>query len=220
MTAVTIAAKSTAAWPPSEDAPKVLSTSEIDAAGWLSGVRRIPSPNCDERPAQMPIKLLVIHAISLPPNEFGSDDVIRLFTNQLDEAAHPAYGDIAGLRVSAHFFIRRDGALIQFVPCKARAWHSGVSCYQGETCCNDFSIGVELEGCDTLPFTDSQYSALAALIQRLARAYPLAAVTGHQHIAPARKTDPGPCFDWQRLSALIEAPCYWPDNPSAPEASV
>ncbi len=140
---------------------------QIDAAGCLDGIRFIPSPNCDERPAGCAINLLVIHNISLPPDEFGGDGVIQLFTNRLDPEAHPYYQTLRDLKVSAHFFIRRDGETIQFVPCEKRAWHAGESCWQGKSCCNDFSIGVELEGSDTTPFTDFNTQALAALTRAL-----------------------------------------------------
>lgn len=164
--------------------------------GWLRGVRRIESPNYDARPEGVQVSLIVIHAISLPPDQFGGPGVIELFTNCLDPEAHPYYATIHQLRVSAHFFIRRDGELIQFVPTAARAWHAGVSCWQGRERCNDFSIGIELEGCDTQAFEPEQYAALVALLGRLRRRYPGVAVAGHSDIAPGRKTDPGPCFDW------------------------
>lgn len=173
----------------------------LDAAGWLQGAQHIPSPNCDARPEGEAITLVVIHNISLPPGEFGGPGVIELFTNRLDPAAHPYYETIKDLRVSAHFFIRRDGELIQFVPCGLRAWHAGVSQWQGRERCNDFSIGIELEGTDDLPFTDAQYAVLNELLTLLRAAYPIAAVVGHADIAPGRKTDPGPCFDWTRLAS-------------------
>lgn len=169
------------------------------AGGWLAGVRRVPSPNQDARPAGLPVELVVVHAISLPPEVFQGDAVLALFTNRLDPAAHPYFAGIATLRVSAHFFIRRDGALIQCVGADARAWHAGVSCWHGRERCNDFSIGIELEGSDTQPFTPSQYEALLALLSALRQRYPLRAVVGHADIAPGRKTDPGPFFDWARL---------------------
>lgn len=172
--------------------------------GWLQGARHIASPNQDERPAGMAIELLVIHNISLPPGEFGGGGVEALFTNRLDPAAHPHYAAIRDLRVSAHFFIRRDGELIQFVPCTKRAWHAGVSSWCGRERCNDFSIGIELEGTDAVPFADVQYLALAELVRVLRAAYPIRDVRGHADIAPGRKTDPGPCFDWGRLHALLE----------------
>lgn len=172
----------------------------VDAAGWVEGVRRIPSPNCDERPVDEAITLIVLHNISLPPGEFGGDGVIELFTNRLDPREHPYYETIKDLRVSAHFLVRRDGELIQFVPCGLRAWHAGVSSWGGRERCNDFSIGIELEGSDETPFTDAQYQALNDLLAALRVAYPIAAVVGHSDIAPGRKTDPGPCFDWGRVA--------------------
>ena len=170
----------------------------LDATGLLDAAEFIASPNCDERPPDTEISLLVIHNISLPPNEFGGDGVIELFTNRIDPAAHPYYHSLQGLKVSAHFFIRRDGALIQFVPCSQRAWHAGVSNCQGRERCNDFSIGVELEGSDTTPFCDPQYEALVALTRCLCERYPIQDIAGHSDIAPGRKTDPGPYFDWKR----------------------
>ena len=178
---------------------------QIDETGFLDNVRFIFSPNSDDRPAGCAINLLVIHNISLPPDEFGGDGVIELFTNRLDPEAHPYYQTLRGLKVSAHFFIRRDGELIQFVPCEKRAWHAGISCWQGKIGCNDFSIGVELEGSDTKPFTDSQYATLVALTQALQKAYPITDIAGHCDIAAGRKTDPGPCFDWERYRAALRA---------------
>lgn len=169
-------------------------------AGWLPGVRRILSPNADERPAGMAICLLVIHSISLPPGEFGGTGIIDFFTNQLDPCAHPYYKTIEKMRVSAHFLIRRDGELIQFVSCAMRGWHAGVSQWMGRDKCNDFSIGIELEGCDWIPFEEAQYCTLTALVKELRRLYPIEAVVGHNEIAPLRKTDPGALFDWSRLS--------------------
>lgn len=181
---------------------------QIDETGCLDGVRFIPSPNCDERPAGCAIDLLVIHNISLPPEEFGGDGVIELFTNRLDPEAHPYYQTLRDLKVSTHFLIRRDGELIQFVPCEKRAWHAGVSSWQGRARCNDFSIGIELEGSDATPFTVSQYEALVALTLALQKAYPITGIAGHSDISPGRKTDPGPCFDWERYrAALIAAGC-------------
>ncbi len=177
----------------------------LDDAGWLAGVNHIASPNWDERPDGTACSLLVIHNISLPPGEFGGPGVEALFTNQLDPGAHPYYAQIQGLRVSAHFFIRRDGAIVQFVPCGKRAWHAGASAWCGRERCNDFSIGIELEGSDEVPFTDAQYRALADLVRVLRGAYPIADIRGHADIAPGRKTDPGPCFDWGRLHALLDA---------------
>jgi len=170
----------------------------VGSDGILRGVRYIASPNCDERPAGARIELLVIHNISLPPGEFGGAAIIQLFTNTLDHGAHPYYAGLRGLRVSAHFLIRRRGQIVQFVPCDRRAWHAGESCWQGRERCNDFSVGVELEGADDRPFTESQYRALAALGWALTAAYPIRAAAGHSDIAPRRKTDPGPHFDWVR----------------------
>ncbi len=167
--------------------------------GWLDGIRHVPSPNVDERPVEQDISLIVIHAISLPPGVFGSDFIERLFTNSLDADAHPYFAEIHSLRVSAHFLIRRDGEIIQFVSCDQRAWHAGVSCWRGRPRCNDFSIGIELEGCDDLPFDDIQYKRLIELVERISHHYPVVALAGHADIAPERKTDPGPCFEWGRL---------------------
>ena len=174
---------------------------EIDASGWLSPVCRVESPNCDERPPDTAISLLVIHAISLPPERFGSDDILRFFTNRLDPNAHPYFAGIHAVRVSSHFLIRRDGALIQFVSCLQRAWHAGESSWQGRPRCNDFSLGIELEGSDTQPFEAAQYTRLAELTARLCKHYPITAIAGHADIAPGRKTDPGPYFDWESLGA-------------------
>ncbi|MCU0842374.1 MAG: 1,6-anhydro-N-acetylmuramyl-L-alanine amidase AmpD [Thiobacillaceae bacterium] len=164
------------------------------------GARRFPSPNCDQRPEGETVTLVVIHNISLPPGQFGGPGVIELFTNRLDPAAHPYYETIRGLRVSAHFLIRRDGELIQFVSCSRRAWHAGVSSWRGRERCNDFSVGIELEGSDETPFTDPQYAALNDLLAALRAVHPIADVVGHSDIAPGRKTDPGPCFDWGRVT--------------------
>lgn len=169
----------------------------IDAEGCLIPARYILSPNCDERPDRNDISLLVIHAISLPPEEFGNDSVIKLFTNRLDPQAHPYYQGLQGLKVSSHFFIRRDGEIIQFVPCTLRAWHAGISDWRGRSCCNDFSIGIELEGSDNQPFELMQYSQLIELTRAIQAAYPVSDIVGHADIAPQRKTDPGPYFDWQ-----------------------
>jgi len=170
----------------------------VDAEGWVNGARRIPSPNFDERPEGSGISLLVIHNISLPPNAYGGPGIIELFTNRLDPSAHPYYETIKDLKVSSHFLIRRDGELIQFVPCSKRAWHAGASNWCGRERCNDFSLGVELEGSDFEPFTDAQYETLGRLSKALHTAYPIADAVGHSDIAPGRKTDPGPHFDWAR----------------------
>ena len=176
------------------------SEADLDENGWLPGAIRVPSPNCDQRPTDSTVKLIVIHAISLPPGEFGGDAIERLFTNRLDPDAHPYYAGIHALRVSAHFLIRRDGAVMQFVPCGMRAWHAGVSTWCGRERCNDFSIGIELEGCDDQPFEETQYRALVRLLAIIERRYPHADIAGHSEIAPDRKTDPGPHFDWSRIA--------------------
>ncbi len=179
----------------------------IDTAGWLDAARRVPSPNQDARPPGCRPELIVVHNISLPPGEFGGPHIEALFTNRLDPGAHPYFAGIAGLRVSAHLLIRRDGALVQFVPFGRRAWHAGVSCWRGRPACNDFSVGIELEGTDDRPYGDAQYTRLAAVVTALRRHYPSLtadALAGHCDIAPGRKTDPGPAFDWDRLRALLE----------------
>jgi AmpD protein len=176
---------------------------QIESDGILLGARYVPSPNFDDRPAGVAIDLLVIHNISLPPGEFGGPGVVDLFTNRLDPAAHPYYRGIADLRVSTHFLIRRDGEPIQFVACGKRAWHAGVSEWRGRERCNDFSIGIELEGADDQPFTDIQYVRLVELTTALNATYAFSGIVGHSDIAPARKTDPGPCFDWTRFRALL-----------------
>lgn len=176
----------------------------LDVSGWLAGVRRVPSPNCDERPAGESVTLVVVHAISLPPGQYGGDAVERLFTNTLDPREHTYFATIAGLRVSAHFLITRGGALTQFVACTRRAWHAGVSSWRGRERCNDFSIGVELEGCDDEPFTSGQYRVLALLLRAIRRCHPGVEIAGHSDVAPGRKTDPGPHFDWTLLRRLLE----------------
>jgi AmpD protein len=185
----------------------------IDENGVVTGpvpvsaapARFIASPNVDERPEGAAIELLVIHAISLPPGEFDGPGIEALFLNRLDAHAHPYYAAIAQLRVSAHFLIRRDGALLQFVRCAQRAWHAGESSWRGRARCNDFSIGVELEGADEVPFEAAQYDTLGALTTALAAVYPLVDAVGHSDIAPGRKTDPGPFFDWRRFYAASTA---------------
>ena len=166
----------------------------------------IPSPNMDNRPEGADINLLVIHSISLPPGEYGGDYIAQLFTNSLQANAHPYFQQIHQLEVSAHVLIKRDGSLIQFVPFNKRAWHAGKSCYQGNECCNDFSIGIELEGTDTDPFESKQYESLVELVKCLCRHYPSITtqrIAGHSDIAPGRKTDPGSGFDWDKVSALL-----------------
>ncbi len=175
-----------------------------DAQGWLSGVQRVASPNHDRRPAGEAIWLLVIHNISLPPNEYGGKAIEQFFTNTLDHSAHAYFEQLKGVRVSAHFLVRRDGRIIQFVPCLRRAWHAGVSTWRGRTRCNDFSLGIELEGSDFEPFTELQYAALARLSRRLMRTYPITDIVGHSDIAPDRKTDPGPFFDWSKYKEQLK----------------
>ena len=176
----------------------------LDSEGLVKGARYVPSPNCDARPAGCTIDLLVVHHISLPPGEFGGSGIVDLFTNRLDPGAHPFYAAVAGAKVSAHFLIRRDGELIQFVSCARRAWHAGNSSWKGRTRCNDFSVGIELEGTGETPFTDAQYGRLAELTRVLAARYPIADIAGHSDIAPARKSDPGPTFDWARYRAMLK----------------
>jgi AmpD protein len=177
---------------------------KLDDAGLLAEARYLPSPNCDDRPVDVAIELLVIHNISLPPGEFGGDAIADLFLNRLDPQAHPYYEGIANLRVSSHFLIRRDGALLQFVPCAKRAWHAGLSQWSGREKCNDFSIGIELEGADDVPFSDAQYECLSVLARALYARYPVKASVGHSDIAPGRKTDPGPHFSWTRYFSALE----------------
>lgn len=174
--------------------------------GWYRFARREASPNFGPRPAGAQVDLIVVHSISLPPGRYGGDEVRRLFTNTLDWDAHPYFQGIRGLRVSAHFFIRRTGELWQFVSCDQRAWHAGESHYRGRGACNDDSVGIELEGLEGDSFEDAQYETLAALCEDLARAYPIAHVAGHEHIAPGRKLDPGPGFAWDRLASRLGWP--------------
>lgn len=195
--------------------PATVAVLRMGAEGWLDGACRIVSANSDQRPAGEAVSLIVVHAISLPPGEFGGDGIVRLFTNRLDPAAHPYFAQIASLRVSAHLLIRRDGELIQFVACGQRAWHAGLSSWNGRARCNDFSLGIELEGCDGLPFTDAQYRRLLDVVDVLRAHYPIEAVVGHSDVSPGRKTDPGPCFDWRRLAAVGDLPgaCReWPSS--------
>jgi AmpD protein len=181
---------------------------KIDAAtGLLAGARQVLSPHCDARPAGMKPDLLVVHGISLPPGEFGGPWIDRLFTGTLAPDAHPFFRDLAGARLSAHALIRRDGQIVQYVPFGARAWHAGKSEYQGRSACNDFSVGIELEGADDTPYTEAQYHGLAALAAALLASYPsLSAehIAGHSDIAPGRKEDPWPTFDWPRFRALLK----------------
>lgn len=182
-------------------APSCEATVLMREQGLLAGARWIASPNFDARPDGSSIDLLVIHNISLPPRNFGGAGVIELFTNTLDPDAHPYYATIASLRVSAHFLIRRNGAAIQFVRCDDRAWHAGVSSWNGRDRCNDFSIGVELEGTDEMPFTFAQYARLIGIAHVLRQAHGIRHVAGHSDIAPDRKTDPGLYFDWRLFTA-------------------
>ncbi len=175
----------------------------LDGGGLCAGAAWCPSPHCDERPADARVELIVIHNISLPPGEFGGTCITDLFLGCLDPAAHPYFASIAGLRVSAHFLVRRDGAVIQYVPCGLRAWHAGASSWKGRERCNDYSVGIELEGTDEVPFTDAQYASLAALARALRDRYGRLDIAGHSDIAPGRKTDPGPHFDWARLRAHV-----------------
>jgi len=187
---------------PVRTAPRRL---EIDPDGLAASAVQVPSPNCDPRPAGTDVSLIVVHGISLPPGVFGGGDVARLFTNELDPAADPYYPGIAHLRVSAHFFIRRDGELVQFVPCLRRAWHAGVSSWRGRSGCNDYSVGIELEGTDDLPYQAAQYRRLAQVARALRRRYPIRDMVGHSDVAPGRKTDPGAAFDWLHLGKLLGA---------------
>jgi N-acetyl-anhydromuramoyl-L-alanine amidase len=180
----------------------------IGADGWCPQAVREPSPNCDARPAGTTIDLLVIHNISLPPGRFGGPFIADLFGNRLDCDADPSFDDLRALRVSSHFLIRRDGVLMQFVSAADRAWHAGVSCFGERTGCNDFSIGVELEGTDFEPFAEAQYRVLADLTRALSGRYPLRDVAGREHIAPGRKTDPGPFFDWDHYGRLLGEPPF------------
>ncbi len=179
-------------------------------SGLMRGARQVASPNCDARPERVEADLIVVHGISLPPGEFGGPWIERLFTNSLPRDMHPYFAEIGELRVSSHLLVARDGALTQFVKFTDRAWHAGQSSYNGRPACNDFSIGVELEGVDTLEYEAAQYATLAAAVAALCDAYPrLSAhrVVGHSDISPGRKTDPGPAFDWQRARRCIGAAC-------------
>ncbi len=176
------------------------------ATGLAAGVRQVLSPHFDERPSGTAVDLIVVHGISLPPGEFGGPWIDRLFTGNLPVDGHPYFREIAGQRVSSHALIRRSGEIVQYVPFGLRAWHAGISQYQGRAACNDFSIGIELEGTDNEAYADAQYAQLAGLIVALLEAYPTLSperIAGHSDIAPARKTDPGPAFDWERLRELL-----------------
>jgi AmpD protein len=175
----------------------------LDIAGLCAGATWVPSPHYDERPDDAAIDLIVVHNISLPPGEFGGKWIDDLFLGRLDPEAHPYFRDIAAMRVSSHFLIRRDGSLIQYVPCELRAWHAGVSSWKGRERCNDFSLGIELEGTDEILFEDAQYQTLAGLTHALFDRYGRIDIAGHSDIAPGRKTDPGPFFDWDRYRAAV-----------------
>lgn len=177
----------------------------VDIGGMCAGARWIPSPNHDARPDDAAISLVVIHGISLPPGEFGGEWITDLFLDRLHPGAHPYFAGLAGVRVSAHFLVRREGEVIQYVPCELRAWHAGKSSWKGRERCNDFSIGIELEGTDYWPYTDAQYDSLAHLTRALFERYGALDLAGHSDIAPGRKTDPGPHFDWPRYRAAIGA---------------
>lgn len=184
--------------------------------GWWRAARRRPSPHCNPRPAGERVTLALIHSISLPPGVYRGDAIERLFTNRLDWDAHPYFQQIRGLEVSSHFVIRRDGRTLQFVDCDQRAWHAGASSWRGRTGCNDFSVGIELEGLEGDTFEAAQYERLAALLRALVRRYPIADVAGHQHVAPGRKADPGAGFDWAALAGrLHDLPLRWPADEAA-----
>ena len=193
-------------------------TGAVDAwrGGWLRHAHRIRSPNFGRRPPGAHVELLLIHSISLPPGAYGGDAIGRLFTNRLDWDAHPYYGQIRGMRVSAHFVVRRDGGLLQFVSCDRRAWHAGASCWHGRDDCNNYSVGIELEGLEGDRFEPAQYGVLADLMRSLRDRYPVQGVAGHEHVAPGRKRDPGSCFDWPGLRRTLG----WPDDFFRPESGL
>ena len=178
----------------------------VASGGWVAGARRVLSPNRDSRPADTEVSLLMVHSISLPRGKYGGDAIERLFTNRLDTAAHASFAELAGLRVSSHLLIRRDGGLIQFVPLAERAWHAGASRWRGRERCNDFSVGVELEGTDDGGFAGAQYAVLADVLKKLQALLPLRNIAGHSDAAPGRKTDPGTRFDWARFLASLARP--------------
>jgi N-acetyl-anhydromuramoyl-L-alanine amidase len=203
---------SAAIWPvPSanERAPGRLMKGRWDG-GWLRRARRCPSPNFNERPAGTAVRLALIHSISLPPGQYGGDGVERLFTNRLDWDAHPYFQTIRGLEVSTHFLVRRDGELVQFVSCDARAWHAGASVWHDQPGCNDYSIGIELEGLEGETFDAPQYEVLVGLVSDLRTRYPIEGAVGHEHVAAGRKRDPGPGFDWARFGARLG----WIEDPA------
>lgn len=174
--------------------------------GWLRQARRVESQNCGPRPEGVAVSLVVLHSISLPPGEYGGEEVERLFTNRLDWNAHPYFATIRGATVSSHFFVRRDGAVLQFVSCDERAWHAGQSSWRGRDGCNDYSIGIELEGLEGERFEPAQYERLLTLLRAVLRRYPIEAVVGHEHVAPGRKHDPGAGFDWDALRRALRSP--------------
>jgi N-acetyl-anhydromuramoyl-L-alanine amidase len=177
------------------------------AGGWYGAAQRAPSPNCSPRPREASVELALIHSISLPPGRFGGDAIERLFTNQAPGVdVHPYFARLQGVRVSSHFLVRRDGALLQFVGCDDKAWHAGESQWRGRQGCNDFSVGIELEGLEGLTFEAQQYDTLVDLLAALVERYPICAVAGHEHVAPGRKCDPGAGFDW----ALVRSRLGWP----------
>ena len=188
--------------------PTDLAGESVWAGGWLGRARACPSPNFGPRPPGTVIDLVLIHSISLPPGEYGGDAIEQLFMNRLDWDAHPYYDQIRGLEVSAHFVVGRDGALLQFVSCDQRAWHAGASEWRGRPGCNDYAIGIELEGLEGARFDAVQYRVLAALVRDIARRYPVTSVAGHEHVAPGRKQDPGPGFDWLWLMSMLELPAH------------
>ena len=174
--------------------------------GWYTPARQVRSPNFGPRPAQVRVTLAVIHSISLPPGQYGGNEIEQLFTNQLDWSAHPYFEQIRGAEVSAHFVIRRTGELVQFVSVDDRAWHAGRSSWQGQDNCNDYSVGIELEGLEDTPFEAAQYTALATLLDALTQRWPIDQIAGHEHVAPGRKRDPGVAFDWAHLQQLTDWP--------------
>ena len=190
------------------------------SGGWLQRARRCPSPNVGPRPPAERICLVLLHSISLPPGSYGGDAIERLFTNRLDWEAHPFYDTLRGLHVSAHFLVRRTGALVQFVDCDDRAWHAGESVWRNRAGCNDYSVGVELEGLEGDAFEPAQYASLVGLLVDLRRRYPIDAVVGHEHVAPGRKQDPGTGFDWCQLMAALGWPTrYFPVTVLTPGSS-
>lgn len=203
--------------PTAADAPPDHPAPEWFAEGWWRPARAVPSPNHGPRPPGVPVSLVVLHSISLPPGRYGGPEVEDFFQNRLDCGAHPYFELLRGLEVSAHFFVRRDGEVVQCVATSRRAWHAGRSSWRGQDNCNDYSVGIELEGLEGSTFEPAQYTALVTLMQALARLLPLTAVAGHEHVAPGRKADPGPGFDWAQLRARLGWPadCF-PDPAQAP----